>query len=154
MVCRAISARFRKTMPSGVKESCFWLRSKSWIPSSCSNFLMATVTLGCETCRRSAARVRFRKRAAIWKYSSWRSSTGSFLMRFPSEIIIDYGIVDYIMFFCMPVEREKIILREKGTAVVCGGENLRKKYDRKGRGPVSRSSYSVKSGRLAGGEKF
>ncbi|CBL06031.1 hypothetical protein MHY_10580 [Megamonas hypermegale ART12/1] len=31
--------RFKNTAPSGVSDNCFWLRSKSCMPSSASNFL-------------------------------------------------------------------------------------------------------------------
>src|SRR4051794_13152416 len=61
-------------VPDSVMESLRCVRLKSRTPSSSSSLRICSLTAGCATCRRSAARRKCSSSATATKYLRWRSS--------------------------------------------------------------------------------
>src|SRR5919106_1419936 len=77
--CSTRRASSSMAFPASVSETLRWVRSKSFTPSSSSSLRICSLTAGCATWRRSAARRKCSSSATATKYLRWRSSMSVFL---------------------------------------------------------------------------
>ena len=77
------SARLRRRIPSGVRETLWLCRTKSLVPSSSSSSLSCRESVGCVTCRKFAAPVMLPSLATARKYRNTRNSMAPELLERP-----------------------------------------------------------------------